>query len=773
MKHFRYHFILMSLLTLQSVSSLLCADNLPQWITAAENQSATNTWLCFRKKITLAKCPTTAPVRIAADSKYWLRINGEMVVFEGGVKRGPNPSDTYYDRIDIAPYLKAGENTIAVLVWYFGKEGFSYNPSGKAALFFDCMINDSVTLYSDASWEAGKHPAYFTPGGPNPNYRLPESNIGFDARKDIGDWWNFTDGRKWKKAVSCGKEGDAPWNALHHRIIPHWKDYGLRDYGKVMRRAGVETDTIVGHLPYNCQVTPYIELESGNSGGRIIMLTDHYRGGGSYNVRGEYITRKGKQQYESLGWMNGQKVFYIVPKSIDVIAVKYRETSYNTEFAGVLHCDDPFFNRFFEKAKRTLLVTMRDTYMDCPDRERAQWWGDLVTESGEAFYTLDTNSHLLTKKGMYELIGWQKENGILHSPIPAGNYDVELPGQMLASVGYYGFWNYYMHTGDLQTLKELYPGVRKYLKIWTLNDGLVEVRKTAWLWGDWGTNIDKKGLINLWYYLALKGAKNMAEVLGEKMDVIEYSLMMDAMRHTINTRFWNGESYQHPDFKGGIDERVSALAVVSGIVEPSRYPALLHTFGKVEYASPYMEKYITEACFIMGDGQLGLNRMKKRFHTMVANDEHTTLFEGWGIGKDGYGGGSTNHAWSGGGLTVFAQYVLGVKPMAAGYDTISIAPSPSGINHAEMSMKTVKGDMNFNYHIRNNGFKMDISIPAAVYAEVTVDCSRYKNIRWDGRHINTKNIEYSSDDYSCRVKDNQVIISSKGGKHQLTCIRIK
>lgn len=27
--------------------------------------------------------------------------------------------------------------------------------------------------------------------------------------------------------------------------------------------------------------------------------------------------------------------------------------------------------------------------MDCPDRERAQWWGDEVNELGEAFYVLD------------------------------------------------------------------------------------------------------------------------------------------------------------------------------------------------------------------------------------------------------------------------------------------------------------------------------------------------------------------------------------------------
>jgi alpha-L-rhamnosidase len=33
-----------------------------------------------------------------------------MVVFEGGLKRGSNPKDTYYDEVDLTPYLKKGDN---------------------------------------------------------------------------------------------------------------------------------------------------------------------------------------------------------------------------------------------------------------------------------------------------------------------------------------------------------------------------------------------------------------------------------------------------------------------------------------------------------------------------------------------------------------------------------------------------------------------------------------------------------------------------------------
>ena len=86
-----------------------------------------NQWICYRKALRLEQAPHHAVARIAADSKYWLWINGELVVFEGQLKRGPTPRDSYFDRVDLSPYLRAGDNTIAVLLWYFGKHGFSHN----------------------------------------------------------------------------------------------------------------------------------------------------------------------------------------------------------------------------------------------------------------------------------------------------------------------------------------------------------------------------------------------------------------------------------------------------------------------------------------------------------------------------------------------------------------------------------------------------------------------------------------------------------------------
>ncbi len=293
---------------------------------------------------------------------------------------------------------------------------------------------------------------------------------------------------------------------------------------------------------------------------------------------------------------------------------------------------------------------------------------------------------------MYELIGWQRPDGSIFAPVPAANWDSELPGQMLASIGYYGFWNYYKHSGDIQPISDLFPGVRKYMRLWThASDGTIEDRKGGWHWGDWGDNIDKTALYNAWYYLAQKGEMLMAEALGLDNEADSIRNEMSLLKRAFNQSFWNGVSYRHPHYTGETDDRVQALAVVSGLADKDKYPAILKIFETHEHASPYMEKYVCEALFKMGYGEKGLQRLKHRFSPMVDNPLYSTLFEGWGIGNEGYGGGTTNHAWSGGGLTILSQYVAGISPVEPGYKVFKVAPMLSGLSWAEAVVPAVCG----------------------------------------------------------------------------------
>ncbi len=691
-----------------------------QVIAAADQTDTVNAWSVYRKVLNMDAKPESAIAHIAVDSKYWLWINGTMVIREGGLKRGPTPTDTYYDSVDLSKYLIAGYNSVAILVQYFGKDGFSHNSSKLNGLLFELHADETV-IASDSTWRAWAHSSFGETAAPFPNYRLPESNTFFDAR--LGDFEFASQAYQdslHPPAIVVAAAKNKEWNNLIQRPIPHWKDYGLKSYAQAPQFPHIARgDTLKLRIPYNAQVTPYFEIEA-TAGDTIHISTDHYRGGGVPNVRAVYVAKDGVQEYEVLGWINGEEVHYVFPEGTKILDLKYRETGYQTEFVGSFHADDDFYNQLWDKSLRTLYITMRDTYMDCPDRERAQWWGDAVLESGEAFYALDRKSDLLMKKGMFELMNWQRPDSTIFSPVPAGNWNQELPGQMLSSVGYYGFYNYYLHTGDLETIARLYEPVKKYLGVYKLQDsGVLVLRNGGWYWGDWGQHKDMELLLNTQYYLALKGQLEMARALQKEADVASINAQMVQFKEAFNAVFWQQDHYRGQDYKGITDDRSQALAVVAGLADDDKYPAIFKVLQEQKHASPYMEKYVVEALFQMEQPTYALNRLKERFSTMVNYKETTTLWEGWGIGKEGYGGGTTNHAWSGGGLTLLSQYVAGIEPLDPGYKTFQIKPQLGFLKRVQATVPSVMGMIEVAIDA-TDGWEMNVNVPEGTTATVYI-----------------------------------------------------
>ncbi len=691
-----------------------------KWITSPTASEQGNSWFCFHKSITIDDLgDQRAFADIAVDSKYWMWINGEMVVFEGGLKRGPSPRDTYYDHVDITRHLRRGENTIALLVWYFGKEGFSHKDSGRMGLLFDCHT-DTFSILSDDTWLCHHYTAFESTEGTQANFRLPESNVRFNAQKAIDGWYAQGSHPSFERATVVGKAGCEPWNKLIERPIPLWRDYGFSDYLSISEEQDGDHTIYRCRLPYNCQATPYLEVEA-EAGKLIHIQTDDYMGGGEPNVRAEYVTRSGRQQYESLGWMNGHEVIYRIPQGIDVIALRYRETGYDTDFSGTFICNDDFLNRLRTKALRTLYVTMRDNYMDCPDRERSQWWGDEVNELGEAFYALDSRGQLLARKGILELVNWQREDGVLYSPCPSVIWRNELPSQMLASVGYYGFYTWYFYSGDESIIRHIYDPVKRYLHdVWQMDDeGLVITRHGDWSWGDWGDNIDLDLLLNCWYYLALKAEREYALLLDKQSDAEMIEAKMEGMRQSFNRRFWQGNEYRSPSYEGKTDDRGQAMAVLAGFAPKEYYPAILKVLKREHHASPYMEKYVGEALFKMGYADYALQRTRERFDKMVNHPTLTTLWEGWGIGSEGFGGGSINHAWSGGTLTLLSQYVAGIAPLKPGFEEFRIAPQMGDLTSAIASVETPYGTIRVSILCVNDVMNINFEVPTGTTAHIT------------------------------------------------------
>ncbi|NOU62822.1 Bacterial alpha-L-rhamnosidase [Paenibacillus sp. LMG 31461] len=684
-----------------------------------------NQWASFRKTVTLSSAPTSAITQIAADTKYWLYVNGNLVVFEGGLKRGPNPSDSYYDEIDLKNYLTAGTNTIAVLVWYYGKTGFSYNDSGDAAFMFQSNIvaGTTTTVNSDASWKVKPHPGYSTDlSGGQPNYRLPESNIYYNAQNatSMSNWMNsgYNDS-SWVAATEKGTVGVSPWGNLVKRPIPFFKYTGLMPYTNATPSYGTGTTPIKMNLPSNLQVTPYLQVNA-PAGAVIGIQTDHYADGGNgtdFNVRSTYITTGGIQEFESLGWMSGTAVEYTIPSNVQILGLKYRESGYNTNFVGSFQSDDTFFNTLWNKSARTMYLNMRDNYMDTPTRERAQWWGDVVNEMKQGFYVFDTNSYALGKKAISELVNWQKPTGELYAPIPSKGFNNELPPQMLASI--WTFWQYYMYTGDASAINSTYNSIKTYMNLWTIDaNGLINHRPGDWDWEDWGSDIDARVLDNSLYYLALDTTIKLANLTGNTGDVAFWQGKKNSISNNFNNILWNttNQEYRSPGYTGDTDDRANAMAVVAGLADTSKYAAITNVLNVHKNASPYMEFYVLEALYKMGSVDSALARMKDRYAGQVS-DPGYTLFEFWTKG----GWGTDNHGWNGGPLYVLSAYASGVRPTQPGYTSYQITPQMGSLKTIQSTVPTIKGNIIVSLtHDKPSHFAMNVTSPGGTTASIAI-----------------------------------------------------
>ncbi len=689
------------------------------WISpSAEQATEPNSWYSYRKVFVAGTPPKSMIANIATDTKYWLWINGKLVVYEGGLKRGPNPNDTYYDEVDLARHIRAGKNSIALLVWFWGGKGFSHNNSGRSALLFDC--NDSgLDLSSDKSWKAIRYKAYLPSTAPKPNFRLSEPNILFDAGEAMRNWtgMGFNDSA-WKNAIEVGSAPMAPWNKLVKRNIPLFEFDQLKLYPAITRNG----DTVICKLPYDGHFSPYLKIQAPR-GKRIFMSSDTwwlgtYPGDTLNTLCSEYITRDGLQEYESYGWLSGHEIRYVTPPGVKVEKLMYRETGYASKLTGTFTCNDKFLNTLWKKAQRTLFVNMRDNYMDCPDRERAQWAGDGVMELQQAFYALDNRSTALGRKLYLDLANWQKPDSVIYNPVPESDWKKELPAHSLMPLN--ELWTYFLYTKDTALLKTVYPAMKRYLLLWKMQDtGELIYRQGGWDWGDWGDNIDVILIQHGWYLLALQTAEKIAVLTGEQNDRDLFANKINRISSYLNSAdCWNGKAYHYKDYKKKTDDRANALMLRAGVADSSKWRSLINVFLAEEHASPWMEKFVLEGLIKMNQPTLALERMKKRYQAMVAS-KLTTLWESWEH-KEGvvHGNSGYNHGWAGGPLILLSQYYAGIGPDDKKLNTYIIKPMLNGLKRINAKVPTPSGNIEMYIRIENNQLTLSCNVPTGLTARI-------------------------------------------------------
>ena len=204
-------------------SAALLAQNYPgkwvgKWIWIAGQPRPVNYFLFVRHTFALNDAPQRARLSITAANRYVLYVNGKYI------GRGPARSGQFwksYDRYELADSLHAGNNTIAVLAYYYGTAN-NYSTDERAGLFaqFNIMTpgTEQVVFGTDQSWRVSRAHAW------SENViRVGFQEI-YDANAELTGWMmpGFNDS-KWENAVVIAPQ-ETPFSYLEARQTPMMKE---------------------------------------------------------------------------------------------------------------------------------------------------------------------------------------------------------------------------------------------------------------------------------------------------------------------------------------------------------------------------------------------------------------------------------------------------------------------------------------------------------------------------------------------------------------------
>ncbi|KAH7129840.1 bacterial alpha-L-rhamnosidase-domain-containing protein [Dactylonectria estremocensis] len=174
----------------------------------------------FKKDISISgNPPTSLPIHVTADTRYKLYVNNHLVSF-GPVKGDANL--WFYDEIDIAQYLKSGQNHLHIIVlrFFFATRyatSFPRLPSGGLRVVVPEPFHNAYDLGSSSTWQTTiDQSTILRINEPEDDFLHIYEDVGL--RGSIS--WEWVPAKLLEFRVATGNS--SPWN-LSPRQIPHMK----------------------------------------------------------------------------------------------------------------------------------------------------------------------------------------------------------------------------------------------------------------------------------------------------------------------------------------------------------------------------------------------------------------------------------------------------------------------------------------------------------------------------------------------------------------------
>lgn len=402
--------------------------------------------------------------------------------------------------------------------------------------------------------------------------------------------------------------------------------------------------------------------------------------------------------------------------------------------ASAFECDNETLNWTYKTFLHTMLCNMHTGHpSDCPHLERRGYTGDgqltchavLTTLDAEAFYKKwmrDIGDCQDTLSGHVQYTAPYINSG--GGPGGWGSAIVEVPYRL------------YKHYGDISVLTDYYPQMRRYIDYLEAHSAyglVVSDKEGAWCLGDWcGPNIlyPEKDvtshnqqvilpapMVNTYFMVkSLQKMTEIARLIGKEEDIPAYAEKIAYRKGAITAAYFN--TFDH-NFVMNV-QGANAYAVDLGLGNPHTYGNLIRYYSKLGHYDTgiFATDILTRILFERGDAELAVD--------LLTNDgdqgyEHwrrngaTTFHEYWDSNRSR----SHSHPMFGAPVAYFFEYLLGIKqtPDSAGYASLAIEPmAVSRFGRMAGSIQTPRGTVAVAYRKADGRISFTVEIPAGTKA---------------------------------------------------------
>jgi alpha-L-rhamnosidase len=455
----------------------------------------------FRRRFQLGAAPATFVVHVTADNRYELFANGKRVA------TGPARGDLFhwrYETVDLAPFLRAGENVLAAVVWNFGSE----TPEAQITNVTGFLLQGDGAAEKDADTGAGwkclrdegyevlplnrdeiRHQYYVA--GPGDKVTAARYPWGWEAPE--------FDDSAWKPPVvgppaSSRDAFDAPsrW-MLVPRSVPAMDEHPER-LDRVRRAGGVTVPAGFPRTPAPFTVPPrtsarllldqgylttaYPELVvTGGRGGSVGLKygenlwvpntgdkgnRDEIEGKEMRGLRDLFVADGGARRlFRPLWWRTYRYLEVSVDTADEPLTVEDLRgvfTGYPFTRKQRFDAADPELDRILDVGWRTARLCAHETYMDCPYYEQLQYVGDTRIQALVSYYA--SGDDRLARNAIEQIDDSRTPEGLTMSRFPT-RLQQYIPPFSLWWIGMvHDYWHY---RDDPAFVRARLPGVRTVL----------------------------------------------------------------------------------------------------------------------------------------------------------------------------------------------------------------------------------------------------------------------------------------------------------------------